>query len=602
MSVAGWGIPRSFTGQLGHMTAGALAPDASWGATVGDDGWLRFWRASDGTETGRLLLTSTAAALAASSMGGLVAVGDSAGRVTGVDPATASPRWTVTSSAGAVLSLHFAPDGQTLIVGTAAGFEWRSASAGSLVRAFPPPADGGVSAGAGSGAVFIAASALSPDGTRLAFATGDPSGLSAVQVVAASDGTALGPAITAQNHTSALAFSADGTQVVIGTYDGAVLYDVATGATLRAFETFEFPRDMALSADGTILAVAADYLHFYRFSDGTEVNTSGQTGFIWNGMFARDGRRLEFPGVAGPTQVWDAAQGAPLRLIDRSTANGNQGSVIFSPTDQLLVAFNETGTYWDIGHGTVISTVTFATDFTYDTVNDALFTPDGLTLIGSASDQHPGQVRFWDATTGALTRMLPAHAAGLTALALSRDGTLLATAGYEQPAPDGGIVPVMNEIKLWDVASSTLRATLQGHTDLIDSIAFSPDGTLLLSGDRYGLVRLWSVPDGQPVRDLATGPVPVIGAEFNNFGASVAFSPDGTKVAAAGVDWTITSGHTGVIAIWSTADGSLVGKLLSLADANLGAITWSPSGNLLSAGSAGGMRVWCLDELQTPEH
>jgi len=197
-----------------------------------------------------------------------------------------------------------------------------------------------------------------------------------------------------------------------------------------------------------------------------------------------------------------------------------------------------------------------------------------------------------------LVRTLAAHGTNLTGLALNRSGDVLASAGYETPAATGDIVPGMNQIKLWDVAQGTRIATLEGHTQQINDLRFSPDGTLLVSGDQYGLVRLWSVPGGQPVRDLATGPFGVTNvAGYNQFGSSVAFSPDGTTVASSGVDWRITNGHTGVIALWSVADGSLVGHLHSLANANLDRLIWSPAGDLLAAGMGLGMRVWCLDEL-----
>src|SRR5215471_9134967 len=98
-------------------------------------------------------------------------------------------------------------------------------------------------------------------------------------------------------------------------------------------------------------------------------------------MFASDGRRLEFPGADGPAQVWDVSQGKRLGLFDRRPAStGNQGSVIFTPSDQLLAFFNGTGTYWDVDQGTVASTVTLPTTG-YDTITGALLTPDGRTLI-----------------------------------------------------------------------------------------------------------------------------------------------------------------------------------------------------------------------------
>src|SRR5262245_37871171 len=44
IAIDGWQVPRTFAGHLGHILAGAIAPDASWGATIGDDRRLRIWR------------------------------------------------------------------------------------------------------------------------------------------------------------------------------------------------------------------------------------------------------------------------------------------------------------------------------------------------------------------------------------------------------------------------------------------------------------------------------------------------------------------------------------------------------------------------------
>jgi WD40 repeat protein len=589
IAIDGWRVLRTFTGHRGYVLAGAIAPDASWGATIGDDRALRIWRASDGKETARLDLEAMPAAIAASPTGDRIAVGDVEGAVTAVDPQSGAKQWTAVA-AGTVGSLHFAPDGKTLLVGSPAAFQWRDAASGSLLRSFPDPPGGGASAAPGTGMEILPASALSVDGARVAYGFGDALGYSKVQVVSASDGTPIGPAIPNVNHLTALAFSKDGTQLVVSGQLMGTIYDVAGIAPARQLVTNSSLGGIAVSADGQTLAAGTNGLVFYRLSDGTLLNRFAPIGF--GGMFARDGRRLEIPGagIDGPTQIWDAATGTRLQQIARASSNGNQGSVILTPSDQLLVIFNGTATTWDIDQGTVISTVTLEGSAGFDTFTAALLTPDGRTLIGYKAFAFTGDILFWDATTGALVRTVTAHGMNLTALALNQTGDVLASAGSE-PGSD-------NLIKLWDVAQGTLIATLAGHTKQIDDLRFSPDGTLLVAGDQYGLVRLWSVPGGQPVRDLATGPFGVTNvAGYNQYGHSVAFSPDGTKVASSGVDWRITNGHTGVIALWSVADGSLVGHLHSLAEANLDRLIWSPAGDLLAAGVGMGMRVWCLDEL-----
>jgi len=98
-------------------------------------------------------------------------------------------------------------------------------------------------------------------------------------------------------------------------------------------------------------------------------------------------------------------------------------------------------------------------------------------------------------------------------VAFSPDGTLMAATGSHD-----------NTVKLWRVSDGILLRTLEGHTDVVTSVAFSRDGTLLATGSWDKTVRLWRVTEGNLLRTL-TGHV--------NQVYSVAFSPDGTWLASA---------------------------------------------------------------------
>jgi WD40 repeat protein len=80
---------------------------------------------------------------------------------------------------------------------------------------------------------------------------------------------------------------------------------------------------------------------------------------------------------------------------------------------------------------------------------------------------------------------LEGHSGVVQSVAFSPDGQLLASASYDQT------------IKLWNPATGALMHTLEGHSHWVESITFSPDGQLLASGSADQTIKLW---------DPATGP------------------------------------------------------------------------------------------------
>ena len=79
------------------------------------------------------------------------------------------------------------------------------------------------------------------------------------------------------------------------------------------------------------------------------------------------------------------------------------------------------------------------------------------------------------------------------------------------------------------VATRTTTATLEGHTEAVSSIAFSPDGTILSSGSLDDTILLW---------DVATGNATLLEGHTDNV-FSVAFSPDGMLLSSGSEDGTI---------------------------------------------------------------
>ena len=149
-------------------------------------------------------------------------------------------------------------------------------------------------------------------------------------------------------------------------------------------------------------------------------------------------------------------------------------------------------------------------------VTDVAFSVDGSQLLTAAGEPGLfGEVKLWNTADGAPLRSIVGHRDALYAAALSPDGKLIATGGYDQ------------EIKLWDSATGQETRTIAGHNGAVYDLAFSPNGKLLDSASADRTVKLWDVATGQRL-DTFGQPLKDVYA--------VAFSPDGRRVAAGGVD------------------------------------------------------------------
>ena len=136
---------------------------------------------------------------------------------------------------------------------------------------------------------------------------------------------------------------------------------------------------------------------------------------------------------------------------------------------------------------------------------------------------------MWDAAARTAVATLTGHTSGVLALAYSPDGKTLASAGGYSSGPR--VLPNVGDefaVRLWDgETGAAVGKPLRGHGMWVLTLAFSPDGTALAAGGRDRTVRLW---------DLTTpGRPPLALTGYTNWVYSVGFSPDGkTLVGASG--------------------------------------------------------------------
>ncbi|MFJ6602214.1 WD40 repeat domain-containing serine/threonine protein kinase [Streptomyces lydicus] len=191
-------------------------------------------------------------------------------------------------------------------------------------------------------------------------------------------------------------------------------------------------------------------------------------------------------------------------------------------------------------------------------VNAVAFSPDGKILAGACDDE---TVRLWDVATHRVTATLIGHRGRVFTLTFSPDGKTLASG-----CDDGA-----GRVRVWDMGTKRAIATVRAH-DNANSLSFSPDGRTLAGATDNG-VLLW---------DLATGketPLPHLGGS-----QSAVFSPDGDVLAfGLGKDVKVWNMATGRTAATFSGDGRASG---------VQALAFSPDGRILASGSDETVRLW----------
>ncbi|KIJ94466.1 hypothetical protein K443DRAFT_12099 [Laccaria amethystina LaAM-08-1] len=248
----------------------------------------------------------------------------------------------------------------------------------------------------------------------------------------------------------------------------------------------------------------------------------------------------------GMVQIWDAETGTlrePLRGHTDST-----WSVAFSPNGTRIVSGSGDTTVriWDAETSSPVGEPLRGHD---DWVSSVAFSPNGRRIVSGWGN---GTVRIWDVETG------------------SPVGVPLRGHEYQT-------------VRIWDAETgSPVGESLRGHVGSVWSVAFSPEGTRIVSGSADRTVRIWDAETGSPVGQPSEG--------HNQVVNSVAFSPDGTHIISASDDRTVR--------IWDAETGSPVGEPLEGHTGTVECVAISPDGTRITSISFGGtVRIWDVDAL-----
>jgi WD40 repeat protein len=242
-----------------------------------------------------------------------------------------------------------------------------------------------------------------------------------------------------------------------------------------------------------------------------------------------------------------------------------------------------------------------------EAVNAVAVFPDRRRMITGSSDH---TLRLWDLETGVVLKKMKGHRDKVEALAVSRDGQMIASG-------DGS-----GEIIVWHgETGESLTQPIKAHSDCIFSLDFSPDGTMLVTGSRDGMMKFWCTKTWQMqgdsidcryvrcVRYSPSGELLGIAtstnlhiynpgtrervASFTADTASLAWTPDGTRLLSGGnnIDTTIRQ--------WDSPNWQQVGHPWYGHTRPINAIAIDPTGTLVASASADNhVRLWRLSDRQ----
>ena len=196
-----------------------------------------------------------------------------------------------------------------------------------------------------------------------------------------------------------------------------------------------------------------------------------------------DGTKVVCGCVDGTVKLWDIDTG---KVIAKWTGHTSYvDSVCWIQDGGRVMSGSNDGTarVWDVESGKTVLTI----ETGLSEVEAAIYSPD-MTMIGTGGESKDLKefIKIWDAKTGELITNLKGHTGRVCCLAWTADGSTLISGSFD------------NSIRTWNTTWQQIHV-LTGHTFAPYRIAISPNGPILASASWDNTARLWNLENGMPI-------------------------------------------------------------------------------------------------------
>jgi WD40 repeat protein len=299
-----------------------------------------------------------------------------------------------------------------------------------------------------------------------------------------------------------VAFSANGKRLLTaGRGDGtARLWDVETGKCLKVFKGHDTGSGggggsvstAALSPDGKLVATGGDDLtaRLWDVESGKNIATFPDKSYVVLVAFSPDSKSLFI-------------RGREMKLVDLASkkaravladCRGWNHAAAFSPKGKLVVAAIDSRNYKEFSLWDGQTDKSIATCSGHTQAITCLALSRDATMVASAGRDHT--IRLWDTATGKEKTAFKDQPGRICGLAISPDGKVVAS-GYKHQEADGvtDANPQRFSIRLLETATGKTLTTLTGDPGPWPPLAFSPSGLLLAACHRNRTITLWKLPE-----------------------------------------------------------------------------------------------------------